>query len=142
MSSCCAYCGKERRRPDGRIRRDTRYCSTRCAGLATRRSPVERFLVKVAETENGCLLWTGATGGKSGYGKFNAEAGVGSVPMQAHRFAYECFVGPIPDGLTIDHVCRNPRCVNPAHLEPVTLGENLRRAHRARALAVSEDEVA
>lgn len=45
----------------------------------------------------------------------------------AHRIAYELVVGPIPEGLTLDHLCRVRRCVNPEHLEPVTMGENLRR---------------
>jgi hypothetical protein len=45
----------------------------------------------------------------------------------AHRFAYELFVDEIPDGLTLDHLCRNPRCVNPGHLEPVTQRENTLR---------------
>ena len=44
-----------------------------------------------------------------------------------HRAIYEKFVGPIPDGLTIDHLCRNRLCVNPAHLEPVTLAANVLR---------------
>lgn len=47
--------------------------------------------------------------------------------VQAYRFAYEHFVGPIPEGLELDHLCRNPGCVNPEHLEPVTHGENTRR---------------
>ena len=50
--------------------------------------------------------------------------------MLAHRWSYEHFVGHIPDGLTIDHLCRNRRCVRPDHLEPVTSGENTRRAMR------------
>lgn len=45
----------------------------------------------------------------------------------AHRVAYELFVGPIPEGLTLDHLCRVRHCVNPLHLEPVTRGENTRR---------------
>jgi hypothetical protein len=53
--------------------------------------------------------------------------------MGAHRFAYLEFVGPIPDGLVLDHLCRNKKCVNPDHLEPVTNAENLRRGRVARA---------
>jgi hypothetical protein len=48
----------------------------------------------------------------------------------AHRVAYEFLVGPIPDGLTLDHLCRNRGCVNPDHLEPVTHQENCRRARK------------
>jgi len=47
--------------------------------------------------------------------------------IRAHRASYEAFVGPIPDGLDLDHLCRNKPCINPAHLEPVTRAENLRR---------------
>lgn len=48
--------------------------------------------------------------------------------LPAHRLVYEYEVGPIPDGLTIDHLCRNTICVNPSHMEPVTNAENARRA--------------
>jgi hypothetical protein len=54
-------------------------------------------------------------------------------PLCAHRWTYEMFVGPIPNGLEIDHLCRQPDCVNPDHLEPVTSPENMRRARAARA---------
>lgn len=50
----------------------------------------------------------------------------------AHRVAYEILVGPIPEGLELDHLCRNRKCYNPAHLEPVTRSENLRRGDRTR----------
>jgi hypothetical protein len=49
-------------------------------------------------------------------------------PKRAHRVSYELFVGPIPEGLELDHLCRNRSCVNPKHLEPVTRKENLRRS--------------
>ena len=83
----------------------------------------ERFMAKVAIDETtACWLWTAALDRK-GYARF----GLNGKNCTAHRVAYELLVGPIPDGLTLDHLCRNRRCVNPAHLEPVTNEENLRR---------------
>lgn len=61
----------------------------------------------------------------NGYG----SAGLGN---QVHRLAYEALVGPVPAGLELDHLCRNRACYNPAHLEPVTHAENMRRAVIAR----------
>jgi hypothetical protein len=80
-----------------------------------------RFWAKVQKGD-GCWFWTGAVSGGDGYGRFN----IGGTKL-AHRIAYEALVGPIPVGLTIDHLCRVRVCVNPAHMEPVTLAENLRR---------------
>lgn len=70
-----------------------------------------------------CWLWTGVIQ-KGGYGRFSLNRKY----VGAHRWSYEHHVGPIPKGLTIDHLCFVPACVNPAHLEPVTQGENNRRA--------------
>lgn len=89
------------------------------------RRPLEdRFWSKVVRGgEDECWLWSGAI--RSGYGFVN-EGGRGrSLP--AHRVSYELLVGPIPEGLTIDHLCRVRNCVNPRHLEPVTLSENVKR---------------
>ena len=69
-----------------------------------------------------CWLWT-ASLNSDGYGNFRFAG----VSAKAHRIAYEMCVGPIPDGLELDHLCRIPSCVNPAHLDPVTHVENCRR---------------
>ncbi len=82
----------------------------------------ERFWEKVQKTD-GCWEWLASR--VAGYGRFRAVSGEAHV--QAHRWAYEALIGPIPDGLEIDHLCRNRGCVNPAHLEPVTARENVRR---------------
>lgn len=85
-----------------------------------------RFWAKVDKFgQNGCWLWTAALD-PAGYGRFK-EAGRGGLVRLAHRIAYQLVVGPIPTGLQLDHLCRVRRCVNPAHLEPVTSAENTRR---------------
>lgn len=78
---------------------------------------LDRFWAKVQQTES-CWLWTAARDHR-GYGEFRVELPP-ARPAKAHRFAYETLVGPIPDGLELDHLCRNRACVNPDHLEPVT----------------------
>ncbi|HUR18862.1 MAG TPA: HNH endonuclease signature motif containing protein [Acidimicrobiales bacterium] len=67
-----------------------------------------------------CWIWKRSA--RAGYGQFTWSGG-----SLAHRFAYEQFVGLIPEGLHLDHLCRTPLCVNPAHLEPVTCRENTLR---------------
>ena len=83
---------------------------------------MERFEASWSESASGCWDWLGSVGTR-GYGRI----GVGGKMLQAHRFAYEQLVGPIADGLVLDHLCNNKRCVNPAHLEPVTVEDNVRR---------------
>lgn len=75
--------------------------------------------IEKPEGEYGCWVWRGAVNG-DGY----ASSG---GPMPAHRMAYTWMVGPIPGDMELDHLCRNRRCVNPHHLEPVTKTENIRR---------------
>lgn len=89
----------------------------------------ERLMAYVERTDAGCWRWTGRLS-SAGYGETSGERH--GVKVLAHRVSYETFVGPIPDGLHIDHLCRNRACINPEHLEPVTLQENLRRGREAR----------
>jgi hypothetical protein len=84
----------------------------------------DRFWSKcIPEPNSVCWLWLGAVT-QQGYGRIS----VGNRRcVMAYRFAFEHAVGPIPNGLDLDHLCRNGYCVNPAHLEPVTHRENMLR---------------
>lgn len=94
--------------------------------MAPKAKPLpERIRAKVQINGDGCWVWTG-TICRMGYGQINVPK---NHTRAAHRVAYEVFVGPIPEGLTLDHLCYNTACVNPAHLEPVTSAENNRRAN-------------
>lgn len=81
-----------------------------------------RFASRVeAVTETGCWLWLGHVTRAGGYGLTKWRGKTKSI----HRLVYELLVGPIPLGLTLDHRCRVPSCVNPRHLVACTIGENL-----------------
>ena len=85
----------------------------------------ERFWSKVALPDPyGCMLWTGCKF-RGGHGMFKIDG----KNVGAHRVAYELSVGPIPEGLHIDHLCRVRHCVTPDHMEPVTPQENTRRGN-------------
>ena len=95
--------------------------------------PFERWAAKVHRLDSGCWEWTACRfGGRSGrYGHFVLSHG---VSIAAHVFAFEQFRFPVPEGLTLDHLCRNTWCVNPFHLQAVTLRVNLLRGNSFSAI--------
>lgn len=94
-----------------------------CLGHNNRLSPAEYLL----DETTGCWVWQRAVL-KTGYGSLR----IAGRTVRAHRHYYEKHRGPIPQGLVLDHLCRNRRCVNPDHLEPVTFEENCRRGAQAK----------
>lgn len=97
--------------------------------LAVSVSDLRRFFEKV-EDKGDCWEWAvGLMGG--GYGQFHFDG----KPNYAHRWIYELVNGPVGSDLTLDHLCRNRKCVRPDHLEPVTRGENVLRGVGPSAIA-------
>lgn len=91
-----------------------------------RKSTIERFLEKLVKEDRGyiteCWIWI-AGKNKNGYGNFrgkDSELIHGDKGRLAHRWAYNHYIGNIPEGLELDHLCRNVSCVNPEHLRAVT----------------------
>lgn len=90
-----------------------------------------RFIESVVvDNETGCILWARSCF-SNGYGQFKCAG----KNWKAHRFSYTAAMGVIPPGLTIDHLCRVRRCVNPLHLEAVTMEENWARRPREAVCA-------
>lgn len=85
-------------------------------------TPAETVALRSSPDSNGCWIWSGRMD-RDGYGRLD----VAGRNVLAHRLSYEASVGPIPGDLTLDHLCRVTACVNPAHLEPVSRGENTMR---------------
>jgi hypothetical protein len=93
--------------------------------------PKPRIIVN-EDDPDACWGWTGSTG-SHGYGQYWADRGNGGRNLLVHRLSYETWIGPIPDGIQIDHRCGNKTCCNPRHLRLATNkqnGENLRGARR------------
>lgn len=121
----CAQCGKVISGMPSEVNR-RKFCSSRCAGDSFQKD-VEDVLRQYT-VEGECWVWTGATRG--GYGRVKLST-LGQT-VSTHRLSYEHHVGPIPDGKVLDHLCRNRACMNPAHLEPVTHQENIRRGEAGK----------
>lgn len=109
----------------------------------------DRFWAKVDITDE-CWIWTSRIRG--GYGRYRVTE---REERAAHRVAYEALVGPIPEGMTLDHLCHSSdpsciggdacphrRCVNPDHLEPVTLRDNLLRSNSFVAINAAKTHCA
>lgn len=96
------------------------------SGVYPRTPPLERALARFTIDESGCWLWSGSRG-DGGYAKLS----VNNKNVFVHRFIYQNLVGPIPEGLELDHVrargCTHRHCINPDHLEPVTSSQNTQR---------------
>ena len=105
----------------------------RGGGPACYSTPEEAFAART-ERRGECLIWTGAKNG-GGYGRLRVNGRV----TQAHRYAWECENGPIPDGMLIDHICHNRACVNADHLRLATRQQN--NANRSGATVKSSTGV-
>jgi hypothetical protein len=107
----------------------------------SQRTAEERFWSKVQVT-GFCWLWSRAVNAY-GYGVFQlipAYRGKGGKQVKAHRHAYELLVGPIQDGMQLDHLCRVRHCVNPDHLEPVNNRTNALRGRGFAAINAAKDK--
>ena len=103
-----------------------------------RRLSVQERLEKHVEPEpmSGCWLWTSRVD-RDGYGRMTARSSSESL---AHRWAFLVYRGPIEPDLTVDHLCRNRRCVNPSHMELVSIRENILRGNGRGAVAARQTE--
>lgn len=141
VDGTCAVDGCEARPTGGRGWCQRHYMSWYHHGDPLRARPIgspeERFESKVerngpvpeARPDLGpCWIWPEIVSTNGGYGRFWD----GERTVTTHRWSYERFVGPIPDGLQLDHLCRVRACCNPTHLEPVTQLVNIRRSPRIK----------
>ena len=122
----------QRRHADPRRDRGRAGAGRVVASLMSRPLPIATRLerLSVSDEETGCLVWQGAKD-RRGYGHIRGSDG---RTLSAHRASYQEHREQIPDGLQIDHLCRNTSCINPAHLEVVTPRENTLRSEGCTAI--------
>ena len=101
-------------------------------GHARRKKTADGFWLRVQKTPT-CWVWLGCKD-KLGYGSLSFRG----IRKSAHRFAYELLRGAVPPGRELDHLCRNPSCVNPNHLDPVTHQENIKRGNMLGAANIKK----
>lgn len=95
--------------------------------MSWQKRPVKDRLLDLIEIDR-CWVWKGSLS-RAGYGRLTIREGGKKMTKSAHRVSYETFVGKIPVGLTIDHLCKNKACINPDHLEAVSQKVNVHRAN-------------
>lgn len=128
ISKPCLTCGKPITGEPSKVKR-RKFCCQKCAGENNRKTKdIKAYLIERITKIPGkdCWLWNGALNG--GYGRPSVDG----KHQYAHRLSYEAFVGPIPEGMFLDHLCRNRSCINPDHLEIVTLEENIKRGEAGK----------
>ena len=96
------------------------------------RPAIERLLARVVKQLNGCWLWMGTLSRGYAHISIGSRSDGSRRTVPGHVVSYQHFVGEIPDGLELDHLCRNTACVNPEHLELVTHQVNVQRGYDAR----------
>ena len=109
--------------------------------MKRRFNTIERFVRKIDfhSSPIGCWIWKGSLGGRTQITTSYGRLYLNDKNVMAHRFSFEFFnKKPIPDGFHIDHLCCNPKCVNPNHLELVTLRENMLRAKNPLSIQASK----
>jgi hypothetical protein len=129
VSKCCERCGSRFYLRDKQFQsfnrfQKRRFCSAECSA-ARPVSDKDWIMARVEITENGCWEWS-RTRHSKGYG----NASRNNKSIRAHRYAYEIWNGPIPDGMMVLHSCDNPPCCNPDHLRLGTAHDNMMDAIR------------
>lgn len=112
------------------VKQKPEHIASRLAARMANRGSVKDVILRKKKVDiNGCWVWLGNRVKKSNgdYGHISIKWKDVRKTFRAHRLSYEVFIGDIPEGLELDHKCRNTLCINPDHLEPVTHTENMRR---------------